>query len=195
MGSLAIIVDGNIVTYPATSEQARRHAGRAIGAKALAERDLSSYGIVRVVEVPPPAITEGQTVAEATPALIDGVWTQQWTVTKLDDGEVTAKLVRARAMINSVADAALPDLSVSQQAAIVEVLVAAIDPSPTAAKYIVVDAFRKGNGGTFAQARTIIDSWRVRIAAVEEARAGALKQLWDNGVSGIPAARALMEAL
>lgn len=43
--------------------------------------DLVDFGVHVVAEAAPPAATIEQTLTEAAPALIDGVWTQQWSVT------------------------------------------------------------------------------------------------------------------
>ena len=43
--------------------------------------DLADFGVHAVAEVPAPEATIEQTVTEAAPWLVDGVWTQSWAVT------------------------------------------------------------------------------------------------------------------
>lgn len=52
--------------------------------------DLAEFGVYPVLAVDPPGATLEQTVTEAAPELIDGVWTQQWALTPVS-AEVLAQ--------------------------------------------------------------------------------------------------------
>lgn len=41
---------------------------------------LESYGVLQVTETAPPATVSGETPRALPPALVDGVWTQQWEI-------------------------------------------------------------------------------------------------------------------
>lgn len=195
MTLLAIVDGSNIITYPASPAQCSTYANRAIGPKALAKRDLSAYGIVRVTEVAKPTITESQTVAETLPLQVAGVWTQQWEVSNLSAGEITNKLAQERATIRRLADDAMGDYSAIQMSAIAEVCAAQNDGSPSQAKYPIVYGYAAGAGITVGAAVSLVQGWRTALATIAQAQAAAMKQLSDNGVAGIPAARAIMAAL
>lgn len=194
--TLLAIVDGStVLAYPASQAQCSAHAGRAIGPKALAERDLSAYGIVRVTEAAKPAITESQRVVEVEPAEVGGVWTQQWSIVDLDAGEQAAKLARAREEIKVIASDVTREFSAVQQQAMAEVAAAQSDGAPSAAKYPVVYGHAAGAGIAIGAAVTVVKSWNVRLGEIAKAQAAANKELDDNGLAGIPAARAIMDAL
>lgn len=53
----------------------------------LTPADLAGLNVAVLAEVPPPAITPDQQVFEDTPALVDGVWTQQWSVEPLNPSQ------------------------------------------------------------------------------------------------------------
>lgn len=200
MVNLAIVENGVIVTYPATKAQCRAHVGdRSVGENALASGELEQYGIFIVAETTPPSITEAQRLVEDTPINIGGTWTQQWSVVNFDSQEIAAKLMAARHEINSLANAAMPDLSEGQRLAIMQVHVARLEQrlggTPTALNHPIVGAVVTATGGTLADALMLIDEWAGEVTTVVQAQAAALKELNDNGVLGIPAARAIMEAL
>lgn len=199
MRLIAELLTDDALQYPATDVQIRARIAevlgpRRIGAAALA-KDLTPFRIFEVAPTTPPEPAADERVVEVAPSLVDGTWTQQWSVETLSAPDQTAALRAARDYINSVADRALPDLTTSQQAAIAEVVTAQIDDAPTPEKYVVVAGYRAGAGGTFPQAIAVVNGWRATIAAVEQARAAATKELIDNGLAGIPAARAIMDAL
>lgn len=53
----------------------------------LTPADLAGLDVAVLAEVPPPAITPDQQVFEDAPALVDGVWTQQWSVEPLNPAQ------------------------------------------------------------------------------------------------------------
>lgn len=69
----------------------------------LAPADLADFGVHAVAEVPAPEATIEQTVTEAAPWLVDGVWTQSWAVT---DAAPELVAERRRALVPAVVDMA-----------------------------------------------------------------------------------------
>src|SRR5690606_8129304 len=63
----------------------------------LSGLDLSEFGILPVAPSERPALLPGQSATEIEPALIEGVWTQAWTV----EGDLAAVKV---AMLANLAD-------------------------------------------------------------------------------------------
>lgn len=61
--------------------------------------DLADFGVHAVAETERPAIVAAQNVTEAMPALVDGVWTQQWTVSDASAPEIAA---RRQALVDGI---------------------------------------------------------------------------------------------
>ncbi len=194
------IIATSPAVYPATDAQIRAHVSamlggnRSIGPNALAG-DLTAYDVHEVAEGTQPTPAANERVVEGAPALVEGVWTRQWSVVELDEAEQAAKLENARRRIREIAAEKTPELSAAQTQAIAERMVAALDPSPTAQKYPLVGAIMTATGGNLASALDVIDGWRAGIATVMQAQGEALKELDDNGLAGIPAAIAIMDAI
>lgn len=67
----------------------------------LTDSVLSAIGVEPIAATPKPA---GYVAEEVQPALIDGVWTQQWTVRPPTDAETEAKAAEVRAERNRLLD-------------------------------------------------------------------------------------------
>lgn len=74
------IENGKAAQYPYTIAKLRRDfPDTSFGAEPSPET-LAEFGVFAVDETPPPNITVGQVAEEENPVLVDGVWTQQWSV-------------------------------------------------------------------------------------------------------------------
>ena len=72
----------------------------------LAPADLADFGVHAVAEAPAPEAPIEQTVTEASPQLVDGVWTQQWEVTQAPPELVAQRVVAAKtAQVGAFIDA------------------------------------------------------------------------------------------
>lgn len=90
---------GTIARYPyALGDLMADHPSTSF-ALPLNPSDLADFGVHAVAEAPAPEATIEQTVTEAAPELVDGVWTQQWVVL-----EVAPELVaeRRQALADSI---------------------------------------------------------------------------------------------
>ena len=70
------VVDGQIVDRSYSFYKLRKDHPQTSFPRNPSNELLAPYGVFRVVRTDPP---EGGVVDEAEPALIDGIWTQQWT--------------------------------------------------------------------------------------------------------------------
>ena len=52
---------------------------------------LASFGVQRVFSSTPPATTDTQVLEENTPVLVDGLWTQAWSVRDMTSEEVASR--------------------------------------------------------------------------------------------------------
>ncbi len=76
----ALIRDGAVARYPYDLANLRRDNPEADFADDYDLGDDGDYGVVPVAEAPQPELSEGQTLDEDLPVLIDGVWTRNWIV-------------------------------------------------------------------------------------------------------------------
>lgn len=79
----ALIENGAVKTYPYSFSQLRRdNPGISFSEDAAtAMQQAADLGVVEVTEVTPPTVDETtENVNEGTPALVNGVWTQVWSV-------------------------------------------------------------------------------------------------------------------
>ena len=88
----ALVADGSITKYPAGLLDIRKAHPNTSFPKNLDGLDLSSFGVVTVASADVPSFNVNtQTIAEGTPTLVDGAWTQTWTVSNLSDAELSAQ--------------------------------------------------------------------------------------------------------
>jgi len=85
------ITNGSVDTWPYTIGQLRRDNSNISFPKLIPGDFLASYGILPVTQQDTPSYTERTQKIEldATPTLVDGVWTLGWTVSDKTSDEVT----------------------------------------------------------------------------------------------------------
>ena len=85
------ITNGSVDTWPYTIGQLRRDNSNTSFPKLIPGDFLASYGILPVTQQDTPSYTERTQKIEldATPTLVDGVWTLGWTVSDKTSDEVT----------------------------------------------------------------------------------------------------------
>ena len=88
-----IIVE-NGVANKYTLSQLRRDNPNVSFPKDISESTLAEFGVFPITETVAPS---GDVVEEATPALIDGVWVQQWTSRDYTTEEIVQNLMDRRA--------------------------------------------------------------------------------------------------
>lgn len=75
------LVAGTVYTYPYSIAQLRRDHPNVSFPLRPTDAVLAEWGVYPVAASPRPERDDTKNVAEGTPVLIDGVWTQVWTVT------------------------------------------------------------------------------------------------------------------
>lgn len=77
----ALVRDGKVVAYPYSFRQLRNDNPQVSFREGMSDADLAGFGVEKVVPADRPTVDMTQDTSEVTPALVDGVWTQQWAVT------------------------------------------------------------------------------------------------------------------
>jgi len=90
MTYLKLTDSGAIERYPYHLADLLADHPHTIFPQPMSAADLADYRVHEVAATEPPAVGMDQDVVEAAPALIDGVWTQQWTLTTVS-AEVLAQ--------------------------------------------------------------------------------------------------------
>ena len=103
MNMLKLTPEGTIERYPYPLGDLLADHPHTSFALPLDPADLADFGVYPVAEVAAPSTTIEQLLAEGAPAMIDGVWTQQWSVTSAPP-ELVAE--RRRAIVPVVIDMA-----------------------------------------------------------------------------------------
>ncbi len=93
------LTNGQPETY--TIGQLRRDNPQVSFPKNIPDSTLAEYNVFPVVLTDRP---DGEVVEEATPALVNGKWTQQWTVRSMTAEELAAYKQQARESINAIRD-------------------------------------------------------------------------------------------
>ncbi len=96
--------------------------------------DLADFGVHAVAEAPAPEATIEQTVTEAAPALIDGVWTQQWSVTDATPEQIAERQAALVPGAVTMRQARLALHAAGQLAAVEAAINALSEPARTAAR-------------------------------------------------------------
>lgn len=113
----ALVADGSITKYPAGLFDIRKAHPNTSFPKNLDGLDLSSFGVVTVADADQPSFNaDTQTVAEGEPVLVDGTWTQTWSVSNLSDEQVAANTASAAAAVRSERNRKLADSDWTQLA-------------------------------------------------------------------------------
>jgi len=82
----------------------RDNPDTSFGAEPTAET-LAEFGVFILDETPPPSVTVGQVTEEEDPILVDGVWTQQWSVRSKTSQELADAKAELRSAVNGLRDA------------------------------------------------------------------------------------------
>lgn len=115
--SFAFVNNNTITNYPIGLVDIRRKFPDTSFPKSLEGVDLTSYGVVTVVDTEQPAFnTETQRLEEGTPALVDGTWQQVWNVIELTADELQAIADRNAASVRAVRNQKLADTDWTQLA-------------------------------------------------------------------------------
>jgi len=96
--------------------------------------DLVDFGVRVVAEAAPPAATLEQTVTEAAPELIEGVWTQRWAVTDATPEQVAERRAALVPRAVPMRQARLALHAAGQLAAVEAAINALSEPARTAAR-------------------------------------------------------------
>ena len=113
----ALVADGSITKYPAGLLDIRKANPNTSFPTNLDGLDLSSFGVVTVASADVPSFNVNtQTIAEGTPTLVDGTWTQTWTVSDLSDAELSAQTANLAEAVRAERNKKLADSDWTQLA-------------------------------------------------------------------------------
>lgn len=101
----ALVQDGALVRYPYTLTDLRLANQNVSFAANVDDETLASFGMVRVVTVDRPAVTESQAVEEGQPVFSEGNWVQTWSVRELNGDEVQQRMDIVRDQRNALLSA------------------------------------------------------------------------------------------
>ncbi len=111
----AKLSSGQVSKFPYTSVDLRKEFPQTSFPASMNAIDLSSFDVVAVQAVDPPAadLFTSQ-ISGTTAALVDGTWQQQWTVTQLPSEEASSNVRAQRDKLLSQTDwTQLPDTGVA----------------------------------------------------------------------------------
>ena len=98
----ALVADGSITKYPVGILEIRKAHPQTSFPKNLEGVDLSSFGVVTVADADQPSFNANtQTITEGAPALIDGAWTQTWSVSNLSDEQIADNTASVAAAVRN----------------------------------------------------------------------------------------------
>jgi len=100
-------LDGEAVAYPYSVDQLRADNPDTSFSAVMPDERLADWGIFPVAPAAAPSTELDEIAEEAAPALVDGVWTQQWTVRARTAGELTAAKAAKWAAAKALRDAAI----------------------------------------------------------------------------------------
>lgn len=98
----ALVQDGALVRYPYTLTDLRLANQNVSFAANVDDDTLASFGMVRVITVDRPNVTESQAIEEGQPVFSDGNWVQTWSVRDLSEQEVQQRMDAVRNERNSL---------------------------------------------------------------------------------------------
>jgi len=113
------ITNGSVEQYPYTLGNLRRDNPNVSFPKTVPESTLNDYGVFKVEEAEKPAFDVlTQSISEANPAMVDGKWTQQWTISDRSEDQAATNVRAHRASLLSDTDyLALSDNTLSAEMA------------------------------------------------------------------------------
>ena len=98
----AFVSDGSITKYPAGLLDIRKAHPQTSFPKNLEGVDLSSFGVVTVADADQPSFNiNTQTITEGAPALVDGTWTQTWSISDLSEEQLAANTASVAASVRA----------------------------------------------------------------------------------------------
>lgn len=100
----------------------------------LEAADLAEFGVYPVLAVDPPGASIEQTVLEAAPQLVDGVWTQQWAVTDATPEQVAERRAALVPRAVTMRQARLALMGAGKLATVEAAINALSEPARTAAR-------------------------------------------------------------
>ncbi len=107
MSTALLSEDGSLARYPYTIEDLRADHPGTIFFEPVDADTLAHFRVVVVQASTAPEVTLEQTLTEAAPVLVDGVWTQQWAVAAAAPELVAERQAAAKAALVAAFTAAL----------------------------------------------------------------------------------------
>jgi hypothetical protein len=105
----ALIKNGALATYPYLRSQLCADNPQTGFPFDLTGVDLSAFGVVEVAGSSAPAPTKGFKVVEASPAMVAGVWTQQWETVAQSSEDLSAAKTAEHGRVNQIVAAKTMD--------------------------------------------------------------------------------------
>lgn len=131
---LKLTPDGAVERYPYPLGDLLADHPNTSFALPLDPSDLADFGVHAVAETPAPEAPIEQTVLEAAPQLVDGVWTQQWAVTDATPEQVAERRAALVPRAVTMRQARLALHAAGQLAAVEAAINALSEPARTAAR-------------------------------------------------------------
>lgn len=103
--------NGTLARYPYTIDDLRADHPGTVLFLPLDEATMAHYRMVTVQASPAPSVPLTSTVLEAEPALIDGVWTQQWDTRPATSAELSARTEAVERGMTAAIQARLDDFA------------------------------------------------------------------------------------
>jgi len=85
------IKDNEIEKYPYSVEQLKRDNPNTSFPANITDLTLNAYDVYRVYSTPQPQIDYTKNLTETSPSLVDGEWTQVWSVTDASEEEIAQR--------------------------------------------------------------------------------------------------------
>jgi hypothetical protein len=104
-----LVNNGAVEKYPYTIGNLRRDNAHTSFPKKPTDELLENFGMFRVAKVDRPAYDHTKNIAEGTPVLIDGVWTQVWNVTDASAEEIAERTAQQAQNMRAERDRLIAD--------------------------------------------------------------------------------------
>jgi len=99
-----LVSNGNVENYPYTIGNLRRDNPNTSFPKKPSDALLEDFGMFRVTPVTRPAYDHTKNIAEGTPVLTGGVWTQVWNVTDASAEEIAERVANEAVSVRAERD-------------------------------------------------------------------------------------------
>lgn len=113
---LVKVIDGQVARYPYTENDLKTDWPNTMFPADLSKADLSDFNAAYVTEVPAPSYDHTQNLVEDYPLLVNGQWTQQWSVVPASPAEIVERTEAQWAAVRSDRNARLSDCDWTQLA-------------------------------------------------------------------------------